>query len=91
MQAENPGRQDAENHKRADYILERGMWKASCRACRWTVESPDRQRAAVMFRAHHREMLKAPKQPAIVELRPVERSAVPAVCSAPLGDEGITA
>lgn len=96
MKAEEPrgSVNDAENHRRADYILERGMWKASCRACRWTVENADRQRAAVMFRAHHREMLKilkAPKAPVIVELRVAERPAPPAASAVALGHEEITA
>lgn len=53
------------------------MWKATCRACRWTVQSPDRQRAAFMFRVHHREMLKTPKNPVIVELRASEQPTGP--------------
>jgi hypothetical protein len=44
------------NHRRADYVLEKGMWKAVCRGCRWSVESFDRQRASALFRAHRKKM-----------------------------------
>ena len=96
MEAEEPRRSvdGAENHRRADYILERGMWKASCRACRWTVENADRQRAAVMFRAHHRDVLKtqkAQRAPVIVELRVADRPAPPVASGVVLGQHEITA
>jgi len=50
---------EAVGHHRANYILERGSWKAVCRGCRWSVQDTDRRRAAALFRSHHREMNEA--------------------------------
>ena len=71
MQSEDLRGQDAdiESHKRADYILERGMWKAVCRGCRFSVEHADRQRASILFRSHHRRFLDAESDAAILDLR----------------------
>ena len=60
---------NVDGHKRADYILERGMWKAVCRDCRFTVEHADRQRASILFRGHRREILNAAPSAPIVDLR----------------------
>ena len=37
---------------RASYILERGLWRATCRACGWQVSDEQRRRACAMFRSH---------------------------------------
>jgi hypothetical protein len=37
---------------RADYILERGMWRAICRECGWQTSDAQRRQAATLFRAH---------------------------------------
>ena len=58
-----------DGHKRADYILERGMWRAVCRACRYSVQNPDRQRASILFRGHYRAVLAAAPTAEIVDLR----------------------
>ena len=34
------------------YILERGVWHATCKACGWHVEDPDRRQVATLFRSH---------------------------------------
>lgn len=43
----------ADRH-RADYILERGVWRARCRLCSWEVSDPTRRQAASLFRQHIR-------------------------------------
>ena len=40
---------------RAQYILERGVWKARCRLCAWETEDPTHRQAMVLFRSHIRE------------------------------------
>jgi hypothetical protein len=37
---------------RADYILERGLWRVSCRVCGWKAVDADRRRLASRFRFH---------------------------------------
>ena len=54
--ARSQGAADADTHKRADYILERGMWRAACRDCRYSVQHADRQRASILFRSHQRQV-----------------------------------
>ena len=44
-------------HIRASYLLERGMWRATCRDCGWHTEDVDRRRAASRFRLHHLEAI----------------------------------
>jgi hypothetical protein len=41
---------------RASYILERGMWNATCRGCGWQTSSPKRQLTASVFRLHIQAM-----------------------------------
>lgn len=41
---------------RADYTLERGIWRATCRVCGHTVTDQVRRRAASAFRVHIREL-----------------------------------
>ena len=71
VRSDDQGREvvDIDSHKRADYILERGMWKAVCRGCRFTVEHADRQRASILFRSHPREVLNAAPSAPILDLR----------------------
>ncbi len=38
----------------ANYILERGVWKATCRACGWQASDEVRRQAALLFRSHIR-------------------------------------
>jgi hypothetical protein len=40
---------------RATYILEMGVWRATCRACGYSVTDPRRRQAAAVFRNHIRE------------------------------------
>jgi hypothetical protein len=44
----------ADRH-RAMYILERGQWRATCRACGYTLTDPRRRQAASLFRNHIRD------------------------------------
>lgn len=37
---------------RADYILERGVWRVSCRVCGWKATDPERRKLASRFRFH---------------------------------------
>lgn len=37
---------------RASYILERGVWCATCRVCGWRTSDPQRRQAATLFRLH---------------------------------------
>jgi hypothetical protein len=39
----------------AYYILERGVWRATCRLCGHTITDPGRRRAAALFRNHIRD------------------------------------
>ena len=39
-------------HARADYMLEMGVWSATCRSCGWRTADPSRRRAAMRFRSH---------------------------------------
>lgn len=41
---------------RADYVRERGIWQATCRACGFRVSDMLRSRAATQFRVHIRAM-----------------------------------
>ena len=49
---------------RADYILERGVWKATCRECGWKVADTHRRQAATQFRVHIQDMRNA-----VIDLR----------------------
>jgi hypothetical protein len=40
----------------ASYLLQRGVWKATCRVCNFEVSDPDRRRASSMFRMHIRDV-----------------------------------
>jgi hypothetical protein len=42
-------------HRRATYILEMGVWRATCRTCSHTVTDPRRRQAAALFRNHTRD------------------------------------
>lgn len=53
-----------DGHARADYTLERGMWRAVCKGCGWWTTDGSRRRAAARFRGHHREVIAA--QPRVV-------------------------
>lgn len=37
---------------RAEYILERGIWRATCKVCGWATSDPARRQAAALFRQH---------------------------------------
>lgn len=39
---------------RAEYIFERGVWRVSCRVCRWEATGPVRRQLASRFRFHLR-------------------------------------
>ena len=41
---------------RGRYILERGIWRATCEDCGWSVQGATRRRAATVFRAHIQSM-----------------------------------
>jgi hypothetical protein len=41
----------ADRH-RAEYLLERGVWKARCRLCAWETADPMRRQAMALFRTH---------------------------------------
>ncbi len=43
------------NH-RGRYILECGIWRATCEDCGWSVQGATRRRAATMFRMHIQSM-----------------------------------
>jgi hypothetical protein len=49
------GETETANRHRADYILERGIWRASCRLCDYRTTDPSRRRAAADFRNHIRD------------------------------------
>jgi hypothetical protein len=40
---------------RADYVLDRGVWKATCRVCGFKLSDPDRRQVASQFRQHIRD------------------------------------
>ncbi len=40
---------------RGTYILEFGLWKATCKECGWVVTDPQRRQAAALFRRHIRQ------------------------------------
>lgn len=40
---------------RADYMLERGVWRATCRVCGYSITDPVRRRAMSAYRSHIRE------------------------------------
>jgi hypothetical protein len=44
----------ADRH-RAEYLLERGVWKARCRLCAWETADPMRRQAMALFRLHIKE------------------------------------
>lgn len=46
---------DVDTRHRANYILEQGVWRATCRTCGYQVTDPIRRRAASVFRSHIRE------------------------------------
>jgi hypothetical protein len=41
---------------RGTYILEFGVWRATCRECGWAVTDPQRRQAAALFRRHIRQV-----------------------------------
>ncbi len=45
---------------RANYIFERGIWKATCRACGWQASDEVRRQAALLFRSHIRSAAEEP-------------------------------
>jgi hypothetical protein len=49
------GRDNIAGRHRASYILEQGVWRATCRACGYKVTDPQRRRATSIFRAHIRD------------------------------------
>jgi hypothetical protein len=53
MSERDDGRAGPVRHVRANYTLERGSWRATCRDCAWHTSDPNRRRAAAMFRLHH--------------------------------------
>jgi hypothetical protein len=56
-----------ENRHHATYVLERGVWRATCRVCRFEVTDSDRRRANGLFRNHIREV-----QSAVLDVREPE-------------------
>jgi hypothetical protein len=40
---------------RGTYILEFGLWKATCKECGWAVTDRQRRQAAALFRRHIRQ------------------------------------
>jgi hypothetical protein len=46
---------EAGPHQRANYILEMGLWRATCRTCGHSVTDPRRRQAAAVFRNHSRD------------------------------------
>jgi hypothetical protein len=44
------------DHHRAEYILERGTWSATCKGCGWRTADPSRRGAAALFRRHYRNV-----------------------------------
>ena len=44
----------AVDHHRAEYILERGTWSATCKGCGWKTADLSRRAAAALFRRHSR-------------------------------------
>ena len=40
---------------RGTYILEFGVWRATCKECGWAVTDPQRRQAAALFRRHIRQ------------------------------------
>jgi hypothetical protein len=37
---------------RANYLLERGTWRATCQICGWAATDPNKRRAVSVFRGH---------------------------------------
>jgi len=64
---------------RAQYILERGTWRGTCRICGWQVTDGDRRRATAMFRQHCQEV----KEAMIRASRSAERSVAAVTAVAP--------
>lgn len=58
---------------RANYTLERGMWRATCRKCGFTLTDVSRQRAMSLYRAHIRETSNA-GEPVAVGLIGIDRN-----------------
>ncbi len=46
----------AQTAHRANYIFERGIWKATCRHCGWQASDEVRRQAALLFRGHIRSV-----------------------------------
>lgn len=67
---------------RANYTLERGMWRATCRKCGFTLTDVSRQRAMSLYRAHIRETGSADERVAIDLLGSDENPPTPAIASA---------
>lgn len=58
---------------RAEYILERGIWRATCKVCGWGTSDPARRQAAALFRQHwHTARAQAR---VTIDLRDADRSA----------------
>lgn len=59
----------------ATYILEFGVWRATCRVCDWTISHPQRRHAAAMFRAHINQTRVVDVDPDTLEVLPGPDSA----------------
>jgi hypothetical protein len=51
-----PDRSILGERHRATYILELGVWRATCRACDYSTTDPNRRRVASVFRNHIRDI-----------------------------------
>jgi hypothetical protein len=56
---------------RADYVLDRGMWRATCRACGLKLSDPDRRQVASQFRQHIRDQVpvRSARREPVIDLR----------------------
>jgi hypothetical protein len=59
-----------EDRHRADYVLDRGEWQATCRLCGFKVNDPSRRQAASQFRTHIRDEAEAARSAVtVIDLR----------------------